>query len=319
MNNPINFDEKSFEYKAINFVQRAVIRALQLNDNYFEKNEAGGPSHVGTADMVNSTMAKALFEDDADLLIIEEELIPFHSWTEQKTVVFVDPIDGSAELGSGGSQFAAAVTKYDTAGRPSFAAVACPSLRPVFRSISGGFQGFGSSMGAIIFGGLQGVFLLPLFSSQALIPIRLPSPHPVFPAEGSYTSINLDLNLPGMCGLGKHIPNISTALSRMIFSNIFSQCQVILGQANAATLGPSVSVAPNIKSGNGISGPKAWDLVLPILLGVGLEVQTLEHKKISTMTPKYCLDSFVLHDRIIIAHKETIDDYCSDLKNLCSI
>ena len=177
----------------------------------------------------------------------------------------------------------------------------------------------GSSMGAIIFGGLQGVFLLPLFSSQALIPIRLPSPNPVFPDEESYTSINLDLNLPGMCGLGKHIPNISTALSRMIFSNIFSQCQVILGQANAATLGPSVSVAPHIKSGNGISGPKAWDLVLPILLGVGLEVQTLEHKKISTMTPKYCLDSFVLRDRIIIAHKETIDAYCSDLKNLCSI
>jgi hypothetical protein len=310
-------DNATFLRDAVHFVRFASMTGLSLNNSYFEKQEAGGASHVGTADLDNTARAYEAFAGLADLLVVEEDLPSFAEWTREKTVILVDPLDGSAELGCGGSQFAAAVMRYGINGVPICGAVACPGLRPVFRLVDGNFEGFDGAMGTILFGGRDGVFILPMFpSTSAADPIRVPLVCPAEPGSHRYTNVALDLNLPSICGLGRHVEGVDTALARMPFSNIFAQCQVVLGHANAMTLGPSQVVESCVVSGAGISGPKAWDLILPITLGVGLSLVTLAGREVSQLVPEECLDSYVLRERLILSHPDVGKLYEREIERL---
>lgn len=231
--------------------------------------------------------------------------------------MFVDPIDGSAELGSGGSQFSVAITKYAPGGIPIFSAVACPGMRPVFKDKNNSFSGFDKTIGTVLYGSPEGVFLLPMFDDNNVAkPLRVEPPCAIKPNSSQYSSVNLDLNLPSACGLGKHIEGVSTALCRMQFSNIYAQCQVIMGHANATTFGPSQNVPTSRQSGIGISGSKAWDVILPLIQGVGLIAKRESGGIVTHMTPDDCLDSYVLRDRIVVAHKDVIEQYETEIITL---
>ncbi|WP_217574768.1 hypothetical protein [Mesorhizobium sp. GbtcB19] len=313
----MKLDQPHFEKTAVEYVRQAVLRTLQIGDSFGTKMEAGGSSHVGTADIANTDLAEAAFSQFPIKMIIEESLPPFSYWSSDEPILFVDPVDGSSEVGCGGAQFSAAVSLYGPDGIPIFSAAATPGLRPIFRTSNGRFDGFAGQMGAVIFGGPSGTWLSPLWPSQTDSAIRVALSTPRLPSSGPYTNVALDPNAASICGLRKGSKLIKAGLSRMPFSNIFSQMQVVLGQADAATLGPAQRLQNTPSSGQGVSGPKAWDLLIPAALGVGLSYSN-RVASVASLNKAHCYDSFVLRERWYLSHPDVLSNYVDGINELIS-
>ncbi|TIX70591.1 MAG: hypothetical protein E5V30_13285 [Mesorhizobium sp.] len=169
----MTFSQEHFEHVAVEYVRQAIFRTLQTGDTFQTKMEAGGISHVGDADISNTHLAETAFSPFSLKMIIEESLPPFAYWRSDEAILFVDPVDGSAEAGCGGAQFSAAVSLYGEGGKPVFSAAASPGLRPIFRLPDGSFGGFPGHMGPVIAGGPNGTWLSPLWPNENERPIKI--------------------------------------------------------------------------------------------------------------------------------------------------
>ncbi len=310
--------DPAFADACVTYVRDSIRRTLNIGDVFETKMEAGGVSHLGRADIDNTHLAYEQLSSFGYKTIIEEDLPPFSEWRADLPVVFVDPVDGSSEVGCGGLQFAAAVSLYDKAGVPIFTAAASPGLRPIFRQSNGSFSGFGGEVGILVFGGPTEVWMLPLWSNSSTSPIRVPTVQARSPGASAYTNVALDPNKASICGLRKSHKLTTSSISRMPYSNIFSQLQVILGQADAATLGPTTLPQEGDRSGIGVSGPKAWDLVMPIAHGVGLEYYSSE-KVVSAVEPSNFLESFVISSRLYLVNPSVKDLYMREIDILLDV
>lgn len=301
-------------HSCVRYVRHAVDRTLSTGDSFRTKAEAGGESHVGTSDLDNTALAYEVFSQFSPTLIIEESEPTLRDWKAGHGIIFVDPVDGSAEVGCGGLQFASAVSVYDSYGMPVFAAAASPGLRPIFRIDDSRFDGFARSTGVVLYGGPQGVWMEPLWPEGDLAPTLIHGSPARDPASSLYTNVALDLNRAAICGLRKTHKQTATSIARMPFSNIFSQMQVMLGQADAMTLGPTLEVPKNEQVGIGYSGPKAWDLVMPLSVGLGLEYQHRDGTPLRKLTPESFLDSFVMRERLFLGDPSVLPQYIEDFE-----
>jgi hypothetical protein len=316
--------DSTFVDRSITFVRTAIETALTTDRTFGMKSRDGIDEHVGTADLVSTSIALQMFSIDSALVVVEESLPPFSQWISTRPIILVDPLDGSAEAGTGGTQVAAAVSVYDAGGIPIFAAAASPGLRPVFRISENSFAGFSNTVGTILFGGPDGVFMLPLNCAPDITPLLVPQVQPLLPFESAYTSIALDLNFPAPCGFQKGFSRIKSGLIRMPFSTVFCQMQAILGQTNAITFGPVSDplVTASWRQQHGpyaFDGPKAWDFIMPLAIGAGLEYRTLDGQTINCLSPDFFTESYVMRRRLILSHPRSWDYYASEITELLQI
>jgi hypothetical protein len=313
-----------FAQLCTSFARLAIDIALETSHTFGIKSERNTEEHLGSADIANTALAEQLFLSTGLFVVIEEKLPPFSSWDASKPVIFVDPVDGSAEAGTGGCQIAAAVSLYGANGVPIYSAAASPGIRPVFRTSSTSFDGFSKTVGTILFGGPDAVYLLPLYGNRDIAPIRVPSTLPLLPTDAKYSSIALDLNFPAPCGLRKGFSAINTGIVRMPFSNIFCQMQAILGQTNAMTFGPT-NMPPIENSWRRkpscvpTSGPKAWDFIMPLAAGVGLEYRSLDGRPFTSLMPTSFVDGYIMRNRLILSHPAVWDAYAAEIVAILQI
>lgn len=301
-------DEDALTRDCLHYVRTAVSRALSLGDAYSFKVESGQPSHVGAADHANTRLAHEMFDGYGASLVIEEDAPALSVWTPGQPVIMVDPVDGSSELGCGGIQFSAAVSVYDVDGRPICGAAASPGLRPIYRTPTGSYLGIangGAASGAVVFAVRNRLFLDTLAGGSL---ITVPEIEPRAPSSGEYTSVALDPNDMFACGLRKARSGKGPAIARMPFSNIFGQLQVILGQADAATLGPTRAKP--------FSGPKAWDLILPLTQAAGLQLVDEARATVDRLVRDDFQEGFVLNRRLFLAHPKVVDVYAEEIDRL---
>lgn len=292
--------------RCIAYVRRAIREGMSPDQRFMSKRVNSGESHVGSVDIANTSLAHLYFSDLGMSLIVEEDGPKLADWAHDKWVIFVDPLDGSAEMGTGGAQFAAAVSVYNAEGQPVCGAAASPGIRPIIPSnypgsdAEHGFTGFHDEMGALIFGSPDQVYLLPLNG----IDLHQAIPVPVVPGrrlgDSIYSSISVDPNQSFICGFRKAIVGLEAGLAKVSFSNIFSQIQLILGQTDVVTIGPT----PKQKK---MRGSKIWDLVMPLNSGAGVRAFVIRDGVIAErggIDRSWVNDGFVLQERLYLTRPE---------------
>ncbi len=191
-------DKEKLLNRCVAFVQQAVVQGLQIDHDFSTKLIAGGSTHVGSTDIANTMLAEHMFSEFGLPIIIEERKPTLSEWPVGQGVILVDPLDGSAEIGTGGSQFAAGVSVYDETGSPVCGAAGSPGIRPIFRVPSpfaiGGFKfnGFGNALGAIVFGGPGQLSVMPLRNRNIGDAMLVPALPAQRLRDNPYSSVTLD-------------------------------------------------------------------------------------------------------------------------------